>query len=80
MQDASIPIRGWARVERYEHRMLLRVRRLEQLLVTRSMKTITHLGDAGSWIYLGAHYPLDVACGALIGVAAGLLSGWIIGG
>jgi undecaprenyl-diphosphatase len=37
-------------------------------------------GIAVSRVYLGAHYPLDVAAGAVVGVAAGLVARLLIAG
>lgn len=54
--------------------------------------SVTLYPYAGKWIYLsflwafliiyaqlyvGVHYPIDVLCGALVGVVAGLLTSWI---
>jgi membrane-associated phospholipid phosphatase len=54
--------------------------------------SVTLYRYAGQWIYLtylwafliiyaqlyvGVHYPIDVFCGALLGVMAGLLTAWI---
>lgn len=74
-----IPLRGetvWQRVVSIDERLLLSVRRWESRLMTRLMRTLTHLGDAASWLVLGLALGFSGAAGerdcALLGTAAGL--------
>jgi len=66
----------WRRVASIDQRLLLSVRRLESRWMTRLMRSLTHLGDTGSWVLLGL--ALDFSGGeggrhcALLGTAAGL--------
>jgi undecaprenyl-diphosphatase len=66
----------WRRLDSLDQRLLLAVRRLESRWMTRLMRSLTHLGDTGSWVLLGL--ALDVSGGegprrcALLGAAAGL--------
>ncbi|HEV2846325.1 MAG TPA: phosphatase PAP2 family protein [Thermoanaerobaculia bacterium] len=77
-----IPLRAerdvtlWQRLLSFDQRMLLSVRRLESRLMTRVMRTLTHLGDPASWIVMGLGLGLAGGDGprycALLGTAAGL--------
>ena len=77
-----IPLRAerdvtlWQRLLSFDQRMLLSVRRLESRLMTRVMRTLTHLGDPASWIVMGLVLGLAGGDGprycALLGTAAGL--------
>jgi membrane-associated phospholipid phosphatase len=62
--------------------ILIRMRRFCPAALTPLMRLLTRVGDAASWtfaalvliaagVYLGAHYPLDVAVGACIGLLCG---------
>lgn len=31
-----------------------------------------------SQVYVGVHFPLDICCGALLGISIGLVQGWVI--
>lgn len=65
----------WQRVVSIDQRLLLSVRRLESRLMTRLMRSLTHLGDPASWILLGLALSFSGPDGAryfaLIGMAAG---------
>jgi undecaprenyl-diphosphatase len=73
---ASLGETVWRRVASIDQRLLLSVRRLESRWMTRLMRSLTHLGDTGSWVLLGL--ALDFSGGeggrhcALLGTAAGL--------
>jgi undecaprenyl-diphosphatase len=73
---ASLGEAVWRRVASIDQRLLLSVRRLESRWMTRLMRSLTHLGDTGSWVLLGL--ALDFSGGeggrhcALLGTAAGL--------
>lgn len=43
----------WRRVVSIDQAILLSVRRLESALMTRLMRTLTHLGDPASWMVIG---------------------------
>ncbi len=66
----------WRRVASIDQRLLLSVRRLESRWMTRLMRSLTHLGDTGSWVLLGLALDFSGGAGArhcaLLGAAAGL--------
>lgn len=65
----------WRRLLSIDEALLLSVRRMESALMTRLMKTLTHLGDCASWVVIGL--ALAAAGGegprhcALLGLGAG---------
>ncbi|HKI05097.1 MAG TPA: phosphatase PAP2 family protein [Thermoanaerobaculia bacterium] len=74
-----IPLRAeqalWKRVVSIDQRLLLAVRRWESRFMTRLMRSLTHLGDPGSWLVLGLALGFSGPEGprhcALLGTAAG---------
>lgn len=70
MEDLTV----WQRVVSVDQALLLRVRRWESALLTRVMKTLTHLGDTSTWVVVGLALGLSGGPGpryaALLGLGA----------
>src|SRR5688500_3645812 len=66
----------WTRVVSVDQRLLLGMRRWESALMTRAMKTLTHLGDTSTWVVVGLALAFSGGLGpryaSLLGLAATL--------